>query len=131
MAAMALRRFFLCEGRPGEADLSGLELWLREASFEGQMGSIEDLLDHVNDVREWREDVLLWLAVPKRLAAARDCIQKLMNFRQHHSLCVLLVFSESEGNSPDPSVSFPFHDVRPEKLNAKDAAGQGIADVQA
>ena len=116
---MALRRFFLCDGRP-VGDLGDLERWLREANFEGKMGSIGDLLEHVNDVREWREDVLLFLAVPKRLAAARDSIQKLMNLRQHNSLCVLLVYSESCGNSPDPSVRFEFHDILPDKLNAMD-----------
>ncbi|CAE7476056.1 unnamed protein product [Symbiodinium natans] len=117
--AQLRRSCFLCEGSPVGAELRELNDWLAEANFQGGRGALEGLEVHMKQVLTWPEDVVLFLALPKRMAAARDKIEKVVNLRASNSLCVLLIFSETS-NSPDPSVSPPGQMNKKDELQAKE-----------
>ena len=112
------------------AELRELNDWLAEANFQGGRGALEGLEVHMKQVLTWPEDVVLFLALPKRMAAARDKIEKVVNLRASNSLCVLLIFSETS-NSPDPSVLRIFAGGQPSGPDEQErrAASQGIATL--
>ncbi|CAE7706201.1 ANK3 [Symbiodinium sp. CCMP2456] len=120
--AQPRRSFFLCDGNPVGAELKELNVWLTEANFQGQSGSLHDLKEHLRMVQKWAEDLVLFVALPKHLAASRDSVESFINVRAGSSLCVIVIFAESKSDSPDPSINLNFqsNEILPEKMNRKD-----------
>lgn len=95
-ALRQVRRYYcFCQGNPVGTALEELEAWLRQGAFEGRCCSLEELESTVRQIAlEWKEDLLLFLALPERLACAKDPVVKAVNQRKGHTVCIVLTFAE-------------------------------------
>ena len=101
--------------------MTELGAWLGAGGFEGRCCSLEELESTVRQIAlEWTEDLLLFLALPERLAAAKDPIVKAVNQRKGHTVCILLTFVEGSASAESGAAKVSPDFLSDVKLNVDD-----------